>query len=287
MPHYPNTVFYLPHEGAPCPISWQAVGEDCVSTPKYNWPGSNRNANLSLIWQATMDGCGRIDIGNRKGIELGPGSSFLAYFPSDHCYYFSPQDQYWKFRYIIWRGPAIENYFRAACQEEVYVIRARQTGKLLNKLGAILEMYEDGDPDPWQNVSDAIGILNPLLQLAQRIDHVGEEQADSEAADIAVPIEKDPSLPVEKQGWAEAKGLSRYQLYRRVKAQTGMSPKDLRNRQRLREAIKFLKKANVSVSDAATLSGFSSQNYFARFFKKHTGYSPSEWRKLFARAEND
>lgn len=39
----------------------------------------------------------------------------------------------------------------------------------------------------------------------------------------------------------------------------------------------------ISVKETALRLGYSNQNYFSSRFKKHTGFSPSEWSKRFAR----
>ncbi len=285
MPESYRTIFYLNPKGASFPIQWLAIGEDEVSTSKYDWHGLHRKREIALLWQITLDGEGRIDIGDQKGISVGRGSSILAFIPSDHRYYYRRGDKPWKFNYIMIRGPAIEAFFRSSCKRDAYVLSGPSIEPSLKKIQALMEMYQDREPSPWQNVADTMEILLPLLQLAQTIDLTGLEMPPSEEkgkTKLMETIYKNPSLPVDKEGWAENQGLSRYQLYRRVKAQTGMSPKELRNRHRLGEAIRYLKRQNVSIADAATLAGFSSQNYFTRFFRKHTGFSPTEWKKHFA-----
>jgi AraC-like DNA-binding protein len=62
---------------------------------------------------------------------------------------------------------------------------------------------------------------------------------------------------------------------------TGMSPKDVRNYQRTKEAIRYLRKPKLSLGDVATLSGFKDQAYFCRFFKRETGFTPGQWRNQF------
>ena len=47
----------------------------------------------------------------------------------------------------------------------------------------------------------------------------------------------------------------------------------------LDEARKYLTYTSYSVSEIAYLLKFEYPNYFARFFKKHTGLSPTEFRE--------
>jgi AraC-like DNA-binding protein len=48
---------------------------------------------------------------------------------------------------------------------------------------------------------------------------------------------------------------------------------------RISEAIKLLKKKDVTITDIALDTGFYSSQHFSTTFKKLTGYTPSEFRK--------
>lgn len=41
----------------------------------------------------------------------------------------------------------------------------------------------------------------------------------------------------------------------------------------------LLRNADITIKDVVRHSGFSSQSSFSRFFRKHTGMSPSEYRR--------
>jgi hypothetical protein len=48
---------------------------------------------------------------------------------------------------------------------------------------------------------------------------------------------------------------------------------------RIEKAIHLLENSNYKLAEIAYLTGFSDQSHFTRIFKKHTGKSPSEYRK--------
>lgn len=48
---------------------------------------------------------------------------------------------------------------------------------------------------------------------------------------------------------------------------------------RIEKAIEYLHESHYSLTKIAYLTGFSDQSHFTRIFKKHTGSSPSEYRK--------
>lgn len=73
-------------------------------------------------------------------------------------------------------------------------------------------------------------------------------------------------------------GISRIQLYRKVKALTGFSPADLLKQMRLQKALSLLKHSSLSVSEIAYNTGFSSPGYFSTCFKKQYDKYPTDIR---------
>lgn len=73
-------------------------------------------------------------------------------------------------------------------------------------------------------------------------------------------------------------GISRVQLYRKVKALTGLSPVELLKQMRLQKAYALLQHSSLSVSEIAYDTGFSSPTYFSTCFKKQYGKYPKEIR---------
>lgn len=72
-------------------------------------------------------------------------------------------------------------------------------------------------------------------------------------------------------------GLSRTNLYRKLKAITELSPIELIRNKRLEVAAKLLLESNYSVSEISTSVGFNSHAYFTQCFKIVYGCSPTEF----------
>lgn len=71
-------------------------------------------------------------------------------------------------------------------------------------------------------------------------------------------------------------GLSRVQLYRKVKAMTGSSVVDLLRKARLAKAKRLLESRSMSVSEVAYDVGFSAPSYFTKCFKDEYGMLPGD-----------
>ena len=80
--------------------------------------------------------------------------------------------------------------------------------------------------------------------------------------------------------------VSRSKLDRDFKNSIGMSVHDFSDICRLNYAKKLLSKhKNMSVLSVSDACGFKNETYFFAFFKKHTGISPSEFRRSFERID--
>ena len=113
----------------------------------------------------------------------------------------------------------------------------------------------------------AVGTSSYYVQNAMRyiVEHYGEN-IDSEQV-------------------AATFSVSRSKLDRDFRLAAGLSPKDFITSCRINAAKYRLIYTDMSASAIATATGFSTEAYFYRFFKKHTGITPNEYKKLQIRRE--
>ena len=88
---------------------------------------------------------------------------------------------------------------------------------------------------------------------------------------------KDPDLNVEDLG--RDMGMSRVQLYRKLKSLTNYSPNELLRRMRLKKAASLLAASEWTVAEVAYEVGFSSPSYFTKCYKEEFGESPTDFLK--------
>ena len=86
---------------------------------------------------------------------------------------------------------------------------------------------------------------------------------------------EDPKFSVEDL--AEAVGVSRVQLHRKLKVLTGNTTTEFLRNIRLKQAAKLLKEKKVNISQIAYLVGFTNPTLFSIAFKKFYGCAPSEY----------
>jgi signal transduction histidine kinase/CheY-like chemotaxis protein len=87
----------------------------------------------------------------------------------------------------------------------------------------------------------------------------------------------DPAYNIERL--SETLGLSRGHLHRKIKELTGVSPVDFLRDYRLRKAAVLIKQQQLSISEVAYSTGFSSPAYFSKCFKVLYGMTPKEYQE--------
>jgi len=125
--------------------------------------------------------------------------------------------------------------------------------KLQEKFGTGIAVLERTDKSKLSCLDEQF--LNRILMVIEQ--HIAEEV-----------------FSIEEIG--EEIGMSRAQVYRKIKALTGKSPSMYLRTVRLMKARQKILKKEASISEICYMVGFSSPAYFSRCFKDEFGCAPSE-----------
>ena len=152
------------------------------------------------------------------------------------------------------------------CGADAYITKPFSSKVLMSRVRNLLEnrkrlkyIYGSAGEQP---VADGGDTDSRFMADFSRI--VGEHLADS-------------ALTVETVS-AEL-GLSRVQMYRKVKQLTGQSPVELIRMTRLKRAEHLLKTTDKTVSEISYEVGFSSPSYFSKCFRDQFGCAPGDVRQ--------
>ena len=77
----------------------------------------------------------------------------------------------------------------------------------------------------------------------------------------------------------ETIGIGGKQLYRKLKAMTGMTPVEYIRDMRMKKAALMLNEGKFSVSEVMYTVGFSNSSYFSKCFSKAFGMTPTEYMR--------
>ena len=118
-------------------------------------------------------------------------------------------------------------------------------------------------------------------KLKARIEERNVVSVDRRFVDkVTAFVEKnivESELSVEQM--AEAMGMSRANLYRRMVAATGSTPSEFIKIVRLRHAERLLIQGGLTISEICYEVGFTSPRYFSKCYKELYGYLPSEAKR--------
>jgi len=160
----------------------------------------------------------------------------------------------------------------AACMKRINrETEARQTGYATAVQGMLLELlalflratrrspaFARSHPPPrWRNE----GVVRKAVALAAEVP----EELEA----------KPPTLA----GAAREVGVSPNHLNRLLRQQTGLTFRQLLIQRRIDLAQTMLRTGDATCTEIALTCGFGDSNYFARLFKRRTGYSPTEFRR--------
>lgn len=85
-------------------------------------------------------------------------------------------------------------------------------------------------------------------------------------------------LDVNVKSLADAAGLSRSSVHRVFRQELGVTPKRYLDSLRLQTAMSLLRETDMPVAAVAAATGFANANYFAKFFRRKVGQTPSGFR---------
>lgn len=118
--------------------------------------------------------------------------------------------------------------------------------------------------------------LHGLPVVEQKADKL-DKKFISEFKSIVEKNISDPDFGVNKI--CLELGLSRGQLYRKVKSELGYSVNDYITKVRIKKSKFLLGESDKSIADIAFLTGYTSAAYFSTAFKNSEGITPSEFRE--------
>ena len=138
-----------------------------------------------------------------------------------------------------------------------------------------------------------ISRIDNLLHSRQQLRHIfdGKQQEEEEVKlttqdklfldglkDAIRESMSNPNMKMDDLG--EKMGISRVQLYRKVKVLTGLSPVELLRQMRLERGKTLLNTTTKTVAEIAYEVGFGTPSYFTSCFKKQYGKLPMEYRAV-------
>ena len=145
---------------------------------------------------------------------------------------------------------------------------------------ALMQEYTD-KKSGWQDI-----VISGFIQLCVMLSRLYPEQITERGgsplmlAKAAAYIEHNFTSQISIEKLAEISGYSQRQTVRLFKQIYGMTPSAYISQLRLKRAKEMLGSGSTSIAEVSWACGFDDQNYFSRFFRSHTGMTPTEYRNI-------
>lgn len=137
---------------------------------------------------------------------------------------------------------------------------------------------ESSEPDRFVLLASTVLLLHHVSRAASRSE-TSVSLAQSEVLRMfRAELESGYTVTRSVSDYARRIGTSTKTLSRATTGLTGVSPKELIDRRVVLEARRLLAHSTESASSIGSMLGFSEPTNFTKFFARHTGISPQEFR---------
>lgn len=139
-----------------------------------------------------------------------------------------------------------------------------------------VELYKD----PLYDIGWCANIVN-IIRLYAEAHHRQTDQAELRFAPILEYMTANLSRSINMEELAGLIHMQPTYFIRRFKDTYGLPPMAYLGRLRIHKAMELLASTDQSIEQISGSVGIQDAAYFARFFKKHCGITPSEYRNVF------
>jgi len=134
-----------------------------------------------------------------------------------------------------------------------------------------------------------VAIASRILRILGEIE---EALRDESAYLLSGPVYRRVMRVLEQQDLAELSpksisnelGRSLDHLNRQLGDEVGITVGQALKKMKMERSGKLLRETDASIGEIGSVIGFDDQNYFARWFRKETGQSPTRWREAMRKA---
>ena len=126
--------------------------------------------------------------------------------------------------------------------------------------------------------NNRLSVMSSFYNILNYLEHSNKAGTNSLAPAIKY-LEKNYSQDVTNSKLAHECKISEEHFRKLFKKTYGISPKQYITDMRINKAKQLLKEGILKINAISELCGFSNQYHFCRFFKKKTGFTPTEFMK--------
>ena len=208
-PNFFERSLIFPGRGVPLHAMLTSCGRQLANRHTYDWDGLRRGEAEFAVWQFTIDGRGRLDVGGVSR-ALEAGDAMLVVIPDKHRYFLPADSLSWEFIYICLAGREALRLCKELIVRRGNVARVEASSRTALLAASILEKVKAGEiATQFEASSCAYQFVMSLL-----VEHLPSEPSESErpscVRDAIEFCRKHLAAPIGVAEMARSAGLSRH-----------------------------------------------------------------------------
>lgn len=255
-------------------LSFYSAGHEACAPGQHYGPKFRAYQMIHFV----LSGKGRLEVGGRS-FALYAGDAFLI--PAETvAYYEADREDPWHYTWVNFLGITSRQYLLDLMEttDETYVLRGLPVQKYYATIQEVLPLDASSISDYLLANSLTLYILSQLF-YDTGFDHSSVHKG-SVAEKVKLYLDVNYYENLEIQQVARQFGIHPNYLTRIFRTAYGVGPKEYLIERKLKKAEGLLATTDYPVSVVADSLGFGDVFAFSRAFKKRTGRSPSEFRRL-------
>ena len=247
------------------------------STHVFQWEKGRRLQEFQIVYVAKGRGIYEGEGTGAANVEAG---TIMLLFPGVWHRYRPLQETGWEEFWVGFEGHFAEYLMRQECFDPLRpLIGIGFNAEFLDIFRRLIDVVKY-EGVAFRQISSCLVIqLLGLVYSSALLKNQTRLRQEQIVQAIRFGIHENWEQTLDFQAIATEQNVSYEWLRKSFKTVTGTSPGQYLLNLKIEKAGQMLRETSLTIAEIAVKTGFESEFYFSRIFKKKTGQAPSEWRK--------
>ncbi len=245
----------------------------------FSWKNGRTLPSFQIIYITKGEGVFETRNIKRKIVKEG---SIIFISPNTWHRYCPNKETGWKEYWISFNGEQAKKLLeKNILQKNKPIIEIGLNETIIKIFNQILDLLEN-EPIGFREIISALTYqIIAQINSAEQIKQFGGKNIEKIILKAKIILAENISKQINFEYLSEELNVG-YSWFRKMfQRYTQLAPAQYFQLLKLNKSKTLLVETTMQISEISEFLGFRTQYYFSKFFKKRTGYSPSEWRKSY------
>ena len=245
----------------------------------FSWKNGRTLPSFQIIYITKGEGVFETRNIKRKIVKEG---SIIFISPNTWHRYCPNKETGWKEYWISFNGEQAKKFLeKNILQKNKPIIEIGLNETIIKIFNQILDLLEN-EPIGFREIISALTYqIIAQINSAEQIKQFGGKNIEKIILKAKIILAENISKQINFEYLSEELNVG-YSWFRKMfQRYTQLAPAQYFQLLKLNKSKTLLVETTMQISEISEFLGFRTQYYFSKFFKKRTGYSPSEWRKSY------